>query len=156
MKVYQVILTQPPATLSPAPTVQAGNGTVTVSGGKVTVPVEVTTTEALHTITATVTYDPTQVTPVVCTPNRNDFVEAPYGLQVFSDSPMRPGWPVHFEAHLQAGTDVQYHWNFGDDSPVRIAGAKVSTVYSAGAWDRTHTRSSSPPPMGFRKRLSHD
>jgi len=108
-------------------TVRVGDGELPPHG-EVTVPVEALGASNLRSITMTVSYSPTLLTPTACTTNRLDFVERLHGLQVATDAPAQPFHTVHMRAGLDAGTDAQYEWNFGDGI-TRIAGAEVSHVY---------------------------
>ncbi|MBC8447965.1 MAG: right-handed parallel beta-helix repeat-containing protein [Chloroflexi bacterium] len=99
-------------------------------GGDVTVPVEALGARDLRSATIKVSYDPTKLTPTACTTNRLDFVERLYGPQISTDGPAQPFRTVHMRASLDAGTDAQYEWDFGDGT-TRIAGDEVSHVYGA-------------------------
>ncbi len=78
------------------------------------------------------------LTPVSCTPNRQDFVERPYNLQVATDGPVQPLHIIHMAAWVGAGTNIQYEWNFGDGT-TRIDTGAVSHVYSPTVPNPTYT-----------------
>jgi hypothetical protein len=113
---------------APRATVRVGNGGVP-PGGKVTVPLEVLGASNLRSATVKVTYDANKLTPVLCTPNREDFVEQPYNLHVATDAPVEPLRIIHLRAWPDAGTNISYEWDFGDGTR-RIDTGEVSHVYS--------------------------
>ncbi|HAJ37505.1 MAG TPA: hypothetical protein DCL15_17695 [Chloroflexi bacterium] len=130
------------AATTPPVTLRIGSGDLP-AGGTVRVPVEALGVQNLHSMTLRVRYDPALLQPTACVTNRQDFVEAPFGLELQTDAPARPLRVVRMQAILSAGTDVQYLWNFGDGS-TRIAGASVSHVYGAvGTYTVTVTASTS-------------
>ena len=106
-------------------------------GGQVTVPLEVLGVSNLRSATVTVTYDPNKLIPTACTPNRQDFVERPYGLHLDTDARGEALHIVHMRAWLDAGTDVSYEWDFGDGEK-RIDTGEVSHVYNSTAEHHLH------------------
>jgi subtilisin-like proprotein convertase family protein/threonine dehydrogenase-like Zn-dependent dehydrogenase len=130
------------ATDAPPLTLRVGSGDLPV-GGVVRVPVEALGVKNLHSMTLRVRYDPSILQPTACATNRQDFVEAPFGLEIQTDGPVRPLRVIRMQAVLSAGTDVQYLWEFGDGS-TRIAGPSVSHVYgTAGTYTVKVTASTS-------------
>jgi hypothetical protein len=126
---------QPRLSASPSPSanpaVAVGNGSL-LPGGKVTVPLEVLGASNLRAARVVVSYDSARLKPEQCAPNRQDFVESPYGLKLAGDSIALPLRPVRFQASVDAGTDIQYQWDFGDGA-TRIDTGQVSHVYSSTA-----------------------
>ena len=129
-----MIAAAPSATAAASPqtttsaTVRVNDGEVR-PGGKVTVPLEVLGVRNLRSATITVLYDRGKLVPVSCTPNRDKFIERPYSLHVVNDGPVQPLRLVHLQAWLDAGTNIQYEWDFGDGTR-RIDTGGVSHVYS--------------------------
>jgi hypothetical protein len=121
--VYRVVLTDTATTITP--TVELGGGSQV--DGRFTVPVEVVGAQNLRSVTVHLAYSST-LTPTLCEPNHLKFVEAPAGLQVQSNAPVRAGRVVRLRADLEAGTNVRFEWDFGAGTQ-RIAGPQVSTVY---------------------------
>jgi hypothetical protein len=118
---------QAAAATSPNVVLRVGDGSLS-PGGEVSLPLEALGARNFYSVSLKVHYDPNKLTPTACTPNRLDFIEQLYGLQVESDAPQQPGHVVHLHAGLAAGTDAQYKWDFGD-GVVRVAGSDVSHVY---------------------------
>ncbi|MEZ4640489.1 MAG: PKD domain-containing protein [Caldilineaceae bacterium] len=126
----------------PALTLRVGSGDL-AAGGVVRVPVEALGVQNLHSMTLRVRYDPTLLQPTACETNRQDFMEAPFGLEIETDGPVRPLRVIRMQAVLNSGTDVQYLWDFGDGT-TRIAGSSVSHVYEkTGAYTVTVTATTS-------------
>lgn len=129
MAVYRVALTEDAETIPAADLTLRATGNLPADG-RVTLPVEALGARNLSRAIVRIPYDPASVTPIGCAVNRQKFIEAPIGLIVESDQNLRPGRSVRLRAILDAGTDVQYLWDFGDGT-ARIAGTQVSTVYPA-------------------------
>jgi hypothetical protein len=114
---------------SAAVTLRVGSGDLP-AGGQVRVPVEILGAQNVHAATVRVRYDANQLQP-------DGLHHRPQGI---CRSALRPGsadgWPCAsaacdpLAALLAAGSDVQYHWDFGDGT-TRIAGPNVSHVYGA-------------------------
>lgn len=132
------------AAAAPPVTLRIGSGDLP-AGGVVRVPVEALGVQNLYSMTVRVRYDPSLLQPTACVTNRQDFVEAPFGLEIQTDAPARPLRVIRMQAVLSSGTDVQYLWNFGDGS-TRIAGPNVSHVYGAAG---TYTVSVTASTGGF-------
>ena len=119
---------------APAPTVRVGDGGVR-RGGEVTVPLEVLGVSNLRSAVITVSYQPSKLVPLECTPNREDFVERPDTLHLVTDGEVKPLHIIHMQAWLDAGTNIEYEWNFGDGT-TRIDTGEVSHVYSPTVTER--------------------
>lgn len=103
-------------------------------GSTVNVPIDLDGAQGVRTATVRVSYDSTKLTPLSCTPNRTNFVERATVLSVENSGTTLAGGVVRFRARVQAGTDIQYVWNFGDGN-VQSDGPLVSHVYgTAGTY----------------------
>ncbi|HEY74117.1 MAG TPA: PKD domain-containing protein, partial [Thermoflexia bacterium] len=119
------------AATPPALTLRVGNADLPPDG-EATLAVEALGARALRSVTVTVQYDVSEVTPTQCEPNRQDLIEDLYGLSIETNAPLgiQPMRTVRMRANLQSGTDARYTWDFGN-GVTRIAGAEVSHVYGA-------------------------